>query len=156
MVCLDSSRKSISLRFICLTVTVLFFHLSFPPPTWVSSLKIISAFLNTFLHSLNLDFIIFVILEYWSLYCLYHFCFSYSFQVDYCKSFFLNLPSSWTNWLQLVFNAALRAVTKTLKLHLINDLDDECAAQLFYEPFVCDCQQIAEVSQKHNKNLLTG
>jgi hypothetical protein len=37
-------------------------------------------------------------------------------KVDYCNSLFLNLPSSQTNRLQLILNAAARAVTKTPKL----------------------------------------
>ena len=41
-------------------------------------------------------------------------------KVDYCNSLFLNLPSSQTNRLQLILNAAARAVTKTPKLHHIS------------------------------------
>ena len=43
-------------------------------------------------------------------------------KVDYCNSLFLNLPSSQTNRLQLILNAAARAVTKTPLLNFITYL----------------------------------
>ena len=41
-------------------------------------------------------------------------------KVDYCNSLLLNLPASQTNRLQLVLNAAARAVTRTPKFHHIS------------------------------------
>jgi exonuclease III len=43
-------------------------------------------------------------------------------KLDYCNSLLLNLPSSQTNRLQLVLNAAARAVTKTPKLNHISPI----------------------------------
>lgn len=43
-------------------------------------------------------------------------------KLDYCNSLFLNLPASQTNRLQLVLNAAARAVTKTPKFHHISPI----------------------------------
>ena len=43
-------------------------------------------------------------------------------KVDYCNSLFLSLPSAQTNRLQLILNAAARAVTKTPKLHHISPI----------------------------------
>ena len=43
-------------------------------------------------------------------------------KLDYCNSLFLNLPISQTNRLQLVINAAARAITKTPKLHHISPI----------------------------------
>jgi len=43
-------------------------------------------------------------------------------KLDYCNSLFLNLPATQTNRLQLVLNAAARAVTKTPKLHHISPI----------------------------------
>jgi hypothetical protein len=41
-------------------------------------------------------------------------------KLDYCNSLLLNLPSTQTKRLQLVLNAAARAVTKTPKFHHIS------------------------------------
>lgn len=43
-------------------------------------------------------------------------------KLDYCNSLFLNLPATQTNRLQLVLNAAARAVTKTPKFHHISPI----------------------------------
>jgi hypothetical protein len=43
-------------------------------------------------------------------------------KLDYCNSLLLNLPSTQTNRLQLVLNAAARAVTKTPRLHHISPI----------------------------------
>lgn len=43
-------------------------------------------------------------------------------KIDYCNSLLLNLPSTQLNRLQLVLNAAARAVTKTPKLHHITPI----------------------------------
>jgi hypothetical protein len=43
-------------------------------------------------------------------------------KLDYCNSLLLNLPSSQTKLLQLVVNAAARAVTKTPKFHRISPI----------------------------------
>ena len=43
-------------------------------------------------------------------------------KLDYCNSLFLKLPSMQTNRLQLVLNAAARAVTKTPRLHHISPI----------------------------------
>ena len=43
-------------------------------------------------------------------------------KLDYCNSLFLNLPATQTNRLQLVLNAAARAVTKTPKFNHISPI----------------------------------
>ena len=43
-------------------------------------------------------------------------------KLDYCNSLLLNLPSTQTKHLQLVLNAAARAVTKTPKFHHISPI----------------------------------
>jgi len=43
-------------------------------------------------------------------------------KIDYCNSLLLNLPATQTNHLQLVLNAAARAVTKTRKFHHITHI----------------------------------
>ena len=90
----------------------------------MSSLTIISAFLNSFLQSQN--HFLYPIRDIRqiresidrSTVCTIATSLDYS-KVDYCNFLFLNLPFSLINRLQLILNAAACVVTKTAKLHHI-------------------------------------
>ena len=119
LVFLNNSQNSVILSFIYLIMSLC--HLFILLVIQVSSLIAISLFLNTFLVFLNHAFIIFVTSDAFEIPLiilqpvpLLLLSFILNLTIANCNSLLLNLPSTQTKRLQLVLNAAARAVTKTI------------------------------------------